>query len=595
MKWFIGGLLFGIAFAGMFFIAARVQENTPRAIAQGGVPPVTNIQVRSGSILGEVIISWDAVPQATHYRIGYVNMEIDYHLAKAGCTGEWIDAFVYVDTDVRNIPVRNGRAEYTIRHLAPGARHAFTVLTSKNFIDSGDGGSVSGEFFWPSNPRWKFLDGRNTLPSGVALPAGECTSIVSPTPTNGDYDSDDDGLIEVSNLAQLNAMRWDLDGDGSARNSGYARAFPNATPDMGCPSEGCAGYELTANLDFDTNGSGDADAGDVYWNGGDGWFPIGGGGGWFSPGDNDLIFNATFDGNGYTISNLYIYRPTQDHVGLIGALGEHNRVANIGLAAVNVSGAGFVGGLIGFSHNSNVIANSYVTGTVSGDFYVGGLIGMNFITNNRVVDCHSHAIVSGRERSVGGLIGRSGGRISGSYATGDVFGAGADDVGGLVGYNSSDIVASYATGNVFGTYRVGGLAGASATAIITDTYATGNVRGINAGDVLGIEHFGVGGLVGSNLAIVNNSYAIGRVSGDGDKGGLVGHNEGAIAASYFDVQTTGQPAEENGDAGLTTLALQAPTSATGIFAAWNPSWWDFGTSRQYPVLKYGRLDPAAQR
>ena len=32
--------------------------------------------------------------------------------------------------------------------------------------------------------------------------------------TMSDYDRDDDGLIEVANLAQLNAIRWDLDGDG---------------------------------------------------------------------------------------------------------------------------------------------------------------------------------------------------------------------------------------------------------------------------------------------------------------------------------------------------------------------------------------------
>lgn len=51
------------------------------------------------------------------YRVGYVNMEVDYHLAKATCTEEWID--VFVDVNARNIPVRNGRAEYTIRRLAP--------------------------------------------------------------------------------------------------------------------------------------------------------------------------------------------------------------------------------------------------------------------------------------------------------------------------------------------------------------------------------------------------------------------------------------------------------------------------------------------
>ena len=31
---------------------------------------------------------------------------------------------------------------------------------------------------------------------------------------NDKYDADGDGLIEVSNLEQLNAIRYDLDGDG---------------------------------------------------------------------------------------------------------------------------------------------------------------------------------------------------------------------------------------------------------------------------------------------------------------------------------------------------------------------------------------------
>ena len=142
--------------------------------ARPGVAPTANIAVRAGDNSDEVVLSWDAVPGATHYRIGYVNMEVDYHLAKASCTEEWINAFVYVDENARNIPVANGRAEYTIRRLSPGARHAFTVLTSNNFVDSGGGGSVTSEFFWPSNPRWRFLDGRKTLPAGLTLPSGEC-------------------------------------------------------------------------------------------------------------------------------------------------------------------------------------------------------------------------------------------------------------------------------------------------------------------------------------------------------------------------------------------------------------------------------------
>ncbi|MDE2785202.1 MAG: excalibur calcium-binding domain-containing protein [Chloroflexota bacterium] len=101
-------------------------------------------------------MSWDAVPGATHYRIGYVNMVTDYPLAKASVTGDWINAFIYVDENARNIPVANGRAEYTVRRLQQDARHAFTVLTSSNFVDTGAAGSVTSEFSWPSNPRWTF-------------------------------------------------------------------------------------------------------------------------------------------------------------------------------------------------------------------------------------------------------------------------------------------------------------------------------------------------------------------------------------------------------------------------------------------------------
>ena len=36
--------------------------------------------------------------------------------------------------------------------------------------------------------------------------------VAAQTPT--DYDTDNDGLIEVDSLAKLNAMRWDLNGDG---------------------------------------------------------------------------------------------------------------------------------------------------------------------------------------------------------------------------------------------------------------------------------------------------------------------------------------------------------------------------------------------
>ena len=178
-----------------------------------------------------------------------------------------------------------------------------------------------------------------------------------------DYDVDDDGLIEVASLAQLNAIRWDLNGDGSvdvsADGASYAAAFPNAVSGMGCPSDGCGGYELTADLDFDTNGNGRADAGDAYWNGGQGWSPI------------DGEFGATFDGNGHLISNLFFNMP-ESSSGLWHGISADGEIRNLGLRDVDVR-ANYARSLASYSDGK--ISRTYVTGSVVGNDSAGGLLG----------------------------------------------------------------------------------------------------------------------------------------------------------------------------------------------------------------------------
>ena len=70
-------------------------------------------------------------------------------------------------------------------------------------------------------------------------------------------------------------------------------------------------------------------------------------------------------------------------------------------------------------------------------------------------------------------------------------------------------------------------------------------------------------------------------------------------SSYWDTTTSGT--------GKSTSELQTPTAygtGSSIYASWNVNVdgvtgnddpWDFGTSSQYPILKYGGLNTVTQR
>ena len=360
---------------------------------------------------------------------------------------------------------------------------------------------------------------RATDPSGLSVVASFSVMVSA---GNRDYDLDDDNLIDVGNLAQLDAMRYDLNGDGvlddaSVWRSYYAAgAFAQGAIDMGCPG-GCIGYELTEDLDFDTDGSGGPDSGDDYWNGGEGWAPIGGAG-VQAVGRRYLLadpFSAIFEGNGRTIGNLFIDTDTVVFAGLFGYA--TSEIRNVGLIDADVTGTVLAAGLAGY--NVSEIRASYVTGRVSGVENVGGLVGIN------VVD----------------------GGIRGSYATASV--SGDDDVGGLAGDNRGEITAAYATGRVSGDSDVGGLVG--------NNQSTGEIRA---------------------------AYATGPVSGDSGVGGLVGTSGGGqVIAGYWDTSTSGRT-QSAGGTGRTTAQLQAPTDDTGIYADWDDDLWDIGEADEYPVL-----------
>jgi hypothetical protein len=292
----------------------------------------------------------------------------------------------------------------------------------------------------------------------------------------------------------------------------------------------------------------DIDASDTAnWNGGKGFIPIG-------------TFSGVLDGAGHTISNLYIYRPEMDYVGLFGV--SSGKINNLGLIDCHVTGNNHVGSIAGMN-SSGTLTNCYATGEIirtgvvpyTGEVWrgVGGLVGYN--NSGTMSDCWVMGSVTdtGEESSaVGGLLGENNyGEVSNCFAEGAVIGHGY--VGGLVGKQHcfhTGINNCFTTATVTGIGRVGGVVGKLA-GIIKGCYATGTVTGNGSS---------VGGLVGSastretGESIVSACYSTGAILGDGNVGGLVGFNgssfygDSLVTGCYATgtVMSTGQQADIGG-------------------------------------------------
>lgn len=198
-----------------------------------------------------------------------------------------------------------------------------------------------------------------------------------------DYDLDDDGLIEINDLVDLDEIRNNLDGTSLYGNS------------QGCPEAGCNGFELTTDLDFDTNADGVMDENDTYWNDGEGWEPIG----TYSYYNPDVSFSGVFEGNGFVIRNLYI-RSSRWYQGLFGAT-QHANIRNLILTGplTSVTSHIYVGVLAGWLEDSEV-TDVYASGSArSQSNFTGGIAG--FVSNTSLQRVQSAVAVEGSAK-VGG-------------------------------------------------------------------------------------------------------------------------------------------------------------------------------------------------
>lgn len=245
-----------------------------------------------------------------------------------------------------------------------------------------------------------------------------------------------------------------------------------------------------------------------------------------------------FDGNGMTISNLYINRE-QDYLGLFGDT-EDITISNVNIVNVDIQNPQMsnIGALVGSASGETTIENCNVdlgNGKLVGDSYVGGIAGFvrGTINNCSVVSNNSGAAILGNDQ-VGGIVGtfcnnsydgdhtifncKAKVNIKGEIYIGGIIGA--DNYGGFTIKQCSYI------GKLTGSSHIGGIVGilnngnitsskSECEIMATKAYAGGIVgQGGGYGDNLNIQ------ACYSSVVFLKSSKFIGGISGEQTSGNI---------------------------------------------------------------------------
>ncbi|MCK5760050.1 MAG: hypothetical protein KAH33_02070, partial [Candidatus Delongbacteria bacterium] len=154
------------------------------------------------------------------------------------------------------------------------------------------------------------------------------------------------------------------------------------------------------------------------WNAGAGWDPI----------DN---LTGKYNGDGHTVSNLFIDRSGMLYVGLFGYTTSGSEIKDMGLINVDITGGDYTGGFVGYSRGT--VKNIYTKGQISsstGD-RTGGFVGYA-TSGSSIYDCYANVEVTrltgGTDENAGGFCGyHVSGPIERCYSTGGVYYEGTTD------------------------------------------------------------------------------------------------------------------------------------------------------------------------
>lgn len=169
------------------------------------------------------------------------------------------------------------------------------------------------------------------------------------------------------------------------------------------------------------------------------WIPIGS----YGPGDKDFPYRGIFDGQGHTVSGVYIDTEEDGAKGFFGGIENRAEIKNLGIVDSYISSAEYTGGICGRADgedheeaNGSEIRNCYFSGAVigKGEGQVGGICGETDDAA-KCIDCYNLALVK-NGCDVGGICGLNEGSLLNCYNAGAVS-EGNETLGAICGYNAA--------------------------------------------------------------------------------------------------------------------------------------------------------------
>lgn len=243
---------------------------------------------------------------------------------------------------------------------------------------------------------------------------------------------------------------------------------------------------------------------------------------WTPIGTDSSKYTGTFDGNGHTISGLYI-NSTAANTGMFGRIGSSAVVKNLTLAdSVIRSTKNYTGAITGYIDDAASVTNCHTKNSVqvSAAVYTGGITGYQDDTST-LTRCSNAAEVTGAN-NVGGISGynwsKSSASLTDSYNRGSV--SGSNLVGGICAqiYNGGTVSNVYNLGNIqasgtTGTPTAGGITGVFRFGAIKAAYNAGIVKATAKGGVAGRLEASNSSRTVQNVFYFDEYEAVGNLNG----------------------------------------------------------------------------------